>query len=56
MKVSDLVKYRRTACNAGVGVIIKQGEYMYEWLVYWSMIGVTETLPERNLRVFNESR
>ena len=50
MKVGDLVKYRRTACNPDVGIIIKQGEYMYEWLVYWS-IGVTETLPERNLRV-----
>ena len=55
MQVGDLVKYRRIAVDAGVGIIIKKGEYMYEWLVLWSN-GASETLPERNLRLINESR
>ena len=55
MQVGDLVKWRRTAVNPDVGIIIKKGEYMYEWLVLWSN-GATETLPERNLSVINASR
>ena len=55
MKVGDLVRYRRRAIDAGVGVIIKQGEYMHEWFVLWAN-GATEILPEWNLRLINGSR
>ena len=59
MKVGDLVKYRRTAVNAGVGVIVRNAEkhsWNTEWwLVLWSN-GATETISNRKLKVINASR
>ena len=57
MKVGDLVKYRRNAVDAGVGIIIKPGagERPAWWKVLWSN-GVSEVVSDRNLKVINESR
>ena len=56
MKAGDLVKYRRTAVNAGVGIVVKQWVHISGlWTILWSN-GETESVTERNLKVINESR
>ena len=57
IKVGDLVKYRRNAVDAGLGIIIKPGagERPAWWVVLWAS-GTTEVVSDRNLRLINESR
>jgi len=59
MKVGDLVKYRRNAVDAGVGIVLKNTGMDSVPTAWWSILwstGVREIVSERNLRVFNESR
>ena len=56
MKAGDLVKYRREAVDAGVGIGIKLADIGPAW---WSILwsnGSTEIVSVRNLKVINESR
>ena len=56
MKVGDLVKYRRIAVDAGVGIVVKNAPGSGAW---WSILwsnGETEIVSVRNLKVINESR
>jgi hypothetical protein len=58
MKVGDLVKYRREALDAGVGIVIKQRTHINGpvwWSILWSN-GSTEIVSVRNLKVVNASR
>jgi len=58
MKVGDLVKYRRDALDAGVGIVVKQRPHINGpawWSILWSN-GETEIVSVRNLKVINESR
>ena len=54
MKVGDLVKYRRNAVDAGVGIALIEGANA-RWTILWST-GVSEIVKEENLKVINESR
>ena len=56
MQVGDLVKYRRIALDAGVGIVVKHADIGPAW---WSILwsnGETEIVSVRNLKVINESR
>ena len=59
MKVGDLVKYRRCALDAGVGIVVKNAEKGKWKTAWWSILwanGDTEVVSERNLKVLNASR
>ena len=56
MKVGDLVKYRRIAVDAGVGIVVKLADIGPAW---WSIVwsnGATEIVSVRNLKVISASR
>jgi hypothetical protein len=56
MKAGDLVKYRRGAVNAGVGIVITNRSIAHGvWSILWSN-GELEAVSVRNLKVINESR
>ena len=58
MQVGDLVKYRRIALDAGVGIVVKNAPGSAGpawWSILWSN-GETEIVSVRNLKVLNESR
>ena len=55
MKVGDLVKYRRSAVNAGVGLVIKQGT-TWTWGSYWSILWANtaiESISELKVKVIS---
>ena len=54
MQVGDLVKYRRNAVDAGVGIALIEGAAA-RWTILWSC-GVREIVREENLRVISASR
>jgi len=54
MQVGDLVKYRRNAVDAGVGIALIEGARS-RWTILWSC-GVREIVREENLKVINASR
>ena len=59
MKVGDLVKYRRLAVDAGVGIVVKQAPEICLGPAWWSILwsnGETESIRIGNLKVINESR
>jgi len=56
MQVGDLVKYRREAVDAGVGIVVKHADIGAAW---WSILwsnGSTEIVSMRNLKVISASR
>ena len=58
MQVGDLVKYRRNAVDAGVGLVIKQGT-TWAWGSYWSILwanAAIESISELKLEVINANR
>ena len=59
MQVGDLVKYRRLAVDAGVGIVVKQAPEICLgpawWSIQWSN-GETESVRKSTLLVINESR
>ena len=54
MQVGDLVRYRRNAVDAGVGIVLIEGA-LARWTILWSC-GVREIVSEQNLRVISASR